>query len=111
MAESTGAPSSYLATVLKALAKARLPNSQAGPTGGYSLAIPPEELTMLEVVDASDPLRRIEACPFEHDEHKHELCPMHQILDEAAMCARSVLEGTTIEDLVRDGSCLKPEDD
>jgi len=107
MAQATGAPASYLATVLKSLARARLLKSQAGPTGGYCLAIPADQLTMLDVIDAADPMQPIEACPFGNEAHRSELCPVHRRLNKATSSARSVLGDATIADLILEGDCFQ----
>lgn len=52
LAEFHGVPPAYLAKHLQALARAGVVESLPGPRGGYRLARPPAEITMLDVVDA-----------------------------------------------------------
>lgn len=52
LAEFHGVPPAYLAKHLQALARAGIVESVPGPRGGYALARPPDEITMLDVVDA-----------------------------------------------------------
>jgi len=47
-------PPSYFAKALQALSAAGIVESSRGKTGGYSLARPAAEITMLDVVDAVD---------------------------------------------------------
>jgi Rrf2 family protein len=52
LAEFHGLPPAYLAKHLQALARAGIVDSEPGPRGGYRLARPPDQITMLDVVDA-----------------------------------------------------------
>jgi Rrf2 family protein len=45
-------PRAYLAHILTMLVDAGVVSSQAGPTGGYSLADPPEHVSLLTVLAA-----------------------------------------------------------
>ncbi|WP_197322126.1 Rrf2 family transcriptional regulator [Saccharomonospora sp. NB11] len=54
-------PAPYLAKQLKALAKAGVFTATSGPRGGYRLARPPSEITLLQIVEAIDGA----ASPFE----------------------------------------------
>ncbi|MGK2962217.1 MAG: RrF2 family transcriptional regulator [Gemmatimonadaceae bacterium] len=51
IARATGAPANYLSKTLNALAKAGVLKSARGPQGGFSLAIPPESLSLARVID------------------------------------------------------------
>ena len=50
LAEYHGVPAAYLAKHMQALSKAGIVESVAGPKGGYRLAKPPAEITVLDVV-------------------------------------------------------------
>ena len=52
LAEFHGVSQSYLLKHLKALAEAGALESAPGPTGGYRLARPPTDLTLLDIVEA-----------------------------------------------------------
>ena len=51
IARATGAPANYLSKTLNALAKAGVLTSARGPQGGFSLAVPPESLTLARIID------------------------------------------------------------
>ncbi|MBK9118784.1 MAG: Rrf2 family transcriptional regulator [Phycisphaerales bacterium] len=90
IADATRVPAGYLAKVLQGLSRAGLLHSQRGLGGGFTLAKSPTALTMWEVVQAVDPLRRIDGCPLGFEAHGEELCPLHKQLDETiAMIERS----------------------
>ena len=52
--EAMGIPTGFLQQVLRELIQAGLLTSRPGPTGGFSLARPAEESTVLEVVEAME---------------------------------------------------------
>ena len=81
IAEATRVPAGYLAKVLQGLSRAGLLHSQRGLGGGFTLARGPSSLTMWEVVQAVDPLKRIRECPLGFEAHK-DLCPLHKQLDD-----------------------------
>ncbi len=54
LAEFHDVPPSYLAKAMQALTAAGITESRSGPLGGYRLARPPAEVTLLQVVLAVD---------------------------------------------------------
>ena len=60
IAKATKVPSGYLSKVLQDLVKAGLTHSQRGPNGGFTLSRSPRRMSVLEVVNAVDPIRRIQ---------------------------------------------------
>lgn len=102
IAETTGAPVHYLAKVLQAMAGAGLLNAQRGRRGGFSLARPAGEVTVLEVVNAVDPIQRLNGCPLGRPEHSEHLCPLHAHLDNALSLIEDAFASSTIGDLLSD---------
>jgi Rrf2 family transcriptional regulator, cysteine metabolism repressor len=109
VAEAETLPLSYLEHLVARLRRAGLVTSTRGAHGGYSLASPPEEITMLEVVEALEgPVAPME-CFHETPEGKV-LCSHEGTSDRA--CATKLLwtrvqggvnralEGTTLAELV-----------
>jgi Rrf2 family protein len=59
-ARSEGVPERFLLKVLNPLVRARILHSIKGPNGGYRLARPASEISLLEIVEAVDgPIRGI----------------------------------------------------
>ena len=69
--------------VIQELVRAGVLRSQRGVKGGVSLVKRPDELTLLEVVNAVDPIKRITTCPLGLKAHGIHLCPLHARLDSA----------------------------
>src|SRR6059058_5380797 len=78
IAEATRVPKAYLAKVLQGLVRAGIVRSRRGLHGGVSLARPAAELTILEVVNAVEPIARIRECPLGLTAHGIRLCPLHK---------------------------------
>ncbi len=99
---ATEAPSSYLAKVMKGLSRAGIVDSQRGLHGGFTLAIAPDELTILDVVTAVDAFRRIEHCPLGRSDHTSGLCPLHRRMDNVIAAAEKTYGETSISDVLEE---------
>ncbi|MDP6450823.1 MAG: Rrf2 family transcriptional regulator [Lentisphaeria bacterium] len=64
LAEETAIPQHYLAKVIQLLARARVVNTQRGKGGGITLAQPPAEISVLDIIDVMDPIQPLESCPL-----------------------------------------------
>lgn len=93
-------PAPYLSKVLQPLIKARIVQSQRGLGGGFSLMKDPDQITILDVINAVDPIERIETCPLGLDIHNNNLCPLHKRLDDAVEMIESAFAKTTIGELL-----------
>jgi Rrf2 family protein len=100
IAERAKIPAGYLAKLLQVLARAGIVVSQRGLNGGFSLAIAPEHLTLLDIVRAVECSRRIASCPAGNPDHAVHLCPLHRRLDAAAATVEELLRGTTIAQVI-----------
>jgi Rrf2 family iron-sulfur cluster assembly transcriptional regulator len=91
---------SYLAKIFQELAKGGLVRSHRGAKGGFSLARPPEQITLRQVIEAIEGPIAINRClaPWEGCE-RSEACPIHPVLAYAQEQLVSVLDGTTLRDL------------
>lgn len=110
IAAATKVPAGYLSKVLQALGRAGLVTSQRGLHGGFTLARPPEELTVLEVINSVDPVKRIEKCPLDLAAHGNRLCPLHRRLDDAIGMVEQALGQSTISELLAEPTESRPLD-
>lgn len=97
---ATKVPTAYLSKVLQSLVRAKLVQSQRGIGGGFVLIPPPNQLTILQVLNAVDPIRRIETCPLGLEAHGTDLCALHRRLDDATAVVENAFRETTIGDLL-----------
>lgn len=107
LAEQTKVPRRYLHKVLQDLVRAKLVRSQSGPGGGYTLARPPEKITILDVVNAVAPLERIRHCPLGLSSHT-QLCPLHRELDRVYAATEEALKKVTVAQLLRSTRSIVP---
>jgi Rrf2 family nitric oxide-sensitive transcriptional repressor len=100
IAGPTQVPQGYLAKVMLQLARHGIVVSQRGLGGGFSLAKSPDMTTILDVVQAVDPIRRITRCPLNNPAHASQLCSLHQRLDEAAAHIEETFRDATIAEMI-----------
>ncbi len=100
IAEETGVNAPYLRKVLNRLRDAGIVETQRGSGGGVTLVVQPDLLTILDVLNAVDPITRIKQCPLGQAEHL-ELCPLHSELDKAIGQIEIALSQKTIGELLQ----------
>jgi len=101
VADALGAPRNYLSKTLNALAKARILSSVRGPRGGFSLAVPVDELSIARIVDAFDTPRESGMCmlggtPCNPDSP----CTAHDRWISIHRASRAPMESTTVAQMV-----------
>jgi Rrf2 family iron-sulfur cluster assembly transcriptional regulator len=102
IAEECEIPTHFLAKILQQLARKGFLRSSKGPTGGFALRKSPDDITLLELVDAIDGLAEYERCPSGMTECNDEApCGMHESWKELRSRIIGYLEGTTISDVAR----------
>lgn len=100
IARATMVPKAYLSKVLQGLVRNGIVHSQRGIGGGMTLAQPPEHLTILEVVNAVEPIQRIRTCPLALKSHGQSLCPLHRRIDEAMAAVEQAFGSTTLAEVL-----------
>lgn len=95
IAGATRVPRGYLSKIMRDLVRAHLVNSYRGPHGGFVLAREAQAISMLDIVNAVDPIRRIQGCPIGNPMHTA-LCPLHQCLDDVLAHMESSFRQATL---------------
>ncbi len=108
IAEATRVPSAYLSKVLQALSRGGIVKGQRGVGGGMALAKPAEEMTILEVVNAVEPIQRIKTCPLGLKSHGVRLCPLHRRIDDAMAQVEAAFAGTTLAEILAEPTHSPP---
>ncbi|MDA8263921.1 MAG: Rrf2 family transcriptional regulator [Actinomycetota bacterium] len=110
-------PLTYASQILADLVRAELAVSKAGKGGGYRLVRAPEEVSLLEVVEAGEGPLRSERCALGDGPCRWDaVCPLHETWGAATAALRGTLAETTLATLVaRDealeaGTYLAPSD-
>lgn len=104
IAEEQRIPPSFLAKIISQLSIAGLLHTSRGARGGVTLARPPQEVTLLEVIEAIDgPIQLNEcvgdtsACAFDEN------CPLRPVWCEAQEDLVKRLKGTNFADMAAKG--------
>lgn len=100
ISEKTKVPAPYLAKVLQNLTRKGLVRSQRGVKGGFLLAQSPASITILDVVNAVDPIQRIKTCPLELKSHGIRLCPLHFRMDRALALVEDAFRKSTLAEIL-----------
>jgi Rrf2 family transcriptional regulator, nitric oxide-sensitive transcriptional repressor len=108
IAEQTRVPAGYLSKVLQALGRAGVVEAQRGLHGGFVLARPLDQLTILDVINAVDPIKRIEHCPLGIAAHGNRLCSLHRRLDQGIAQIEALFKGTTVGQLLAEENVSRP---
>jgi Rrf2 family protein len=101
VAEEQRIPPSFLAKIISQLSIAGLLHTSRGARGGVTLARPPKDITLLEVIEAIDgPIQLNEcvgeegACTFDED------CPLRSVWCDAQDVLVKRLKGTSFQYLL-----------
>ena len=104
IAEEQRIPPSFLAKIVSQLSIAGLLHTSRGARGGVTLARAPQEITLLEVIEAIDgPIQLNEcvgdtgSCSFDDD------CPLRPVWCDAQEDLVKRLRGTNFADMITNG--------
>jgi Rrf2 family protein len=95
-----GVPRTYVSQILGDLVRAKVAVSSAGVHGGYRLARPPSEVTLLEIVEAGEGALSPACCALGDGPFRWEqVCPIHDAWERATGALRAELSATSLADL------------
>lgn len=107
LAKATQVPRRYLHKVLQDLISAGLVRSQPGPGGGYALDQHPDQIAILDIINAVEPIGRIRKCPLGLPSHTS-LCPLHRELDQAFAAVEAAFAKVTLAQILNQPGGIKP---
>lgn len=92
-----GVPATFASQILADLVRAGVATSKAGRAGGYWLARPAGEITLLEIIEAGEGSLMPEQCALGDGPcHPERACPLHETWTAAASALRTVLAETSL---------------
>ncbi|GCE50911.1 BadM/Rrf2 family transcriptional regulator [Thermosporothrix hazakensis] len=108
LAENYGLSETYLAKHLQALANAKILESVPGPKGGYRLARPAEQITLLDIVEAIEGRERVFRCteirqrvPVQLPDSLYRMpCEVHVAMLRADRAWREALRSQTVAEII-----------
>lgn len=96
----TDVPRTFASQILADLVRAGLATSRAGRDGGYRLSRRPEDINVLEVVEAAEGPLRAERCALGDGPCRWEVvCPLHETWTKATTRLAELLAGTTLAEV------------
>jgi Rrf2 family protein len=99
-----GIPANYLSKTLNALVRTKVLASMRGPTGGFRLAVRPEQLMLLRVVEPFDPILQRRHCLLGNAEcSERTACHAHHAWKQTAETVAHFFRTTTVADIARKG--------
>ena len=108
IAVATKVPEGYLSKVIQSLGRGRLVHSQRGLHGGSTLARSAAEITIFDIVNAIDPVKRINTCPLGLKSHGVNLCPLHKRVDLALDMVEQAFKDSTLAELLAEPTMSRP---
>jgi len=100
LAVAVDVPTHFLAKVLQSLVRARLVAAHRGSSGGFSLALPPAAISVLQVVEAVEGPIQLNFCvPGGPGCTRQGQCPGHWVWMEAQAALTHVLKNALISRL------------
>ncbi|HEU4385211.1 MAG TPA: Rrf2 family transcriptional regulator [Anaeromyxobacteraceae bacterium] len=103
LASKVDVPASYLSKVLATLARTGVLTASRGVRGGYRLARPAREITLMEIVEPFEGKRARPGCLLRPDQPCREdgHCPAHGGWSQVKETYLKFLESTTLADIRR----------
>jgi Rrf2 family transcriptional regulator, iron-sulfur cluster assembly transcription factor len=92
----------FLTKILQPLIKAGIVSSQRGVGGGFLLAKDPEEINLLDILQAEEGELKLNHCLVDEDVCKRDkLCSAHEVWHEAQDAMVTVLQKYSVAELVQ----------
>ena len=118
MAEFYGLPPAYLSKLLKLLVRTGILDATTGPRGGFRLARSPDDITVLDVMEAVEGRSPLFQCteirqqgpvPASASDCRRP-CGIAKVMSDADQAWRARLAATTIAELASSGSASRARD-
>lgn len=109
VAETMDIPMAFLGKIAQGLARAGILVVRQGSQGGYELALPPKDISLLMVVEAIDGEILVNECLSRPQEcGRSGYCAVHRVWEKARSQFRETLQDASFEELARADVCPEP---
>src|SRR4051812_2477908 len=99
LTEQAGLPREFLAKIFRQLVEGGILTSAKGPGGGFSLAKPAHDISLLNVIEVIDGGHQIDGCVVGLARcNDHMPCPKHDLFKPIRQRLRAYLSTTTLAD-------------
>tara|TARA_R100001143_G_scaffold52492_1_gene47735 strand:+ start:11623 stop:12069 length:447 start_codon:yes stop_codon:yes gene_type:complete len=103
VAEKQKIPKHFLSKILQMMVKHKLLTSMKGPTGGFRLNRDPEEIYLIEIVEATDGLEVFNQCGIGFKKcNDDKPCPIHNDFKKIRGQVKNLFETTSLKQMVDD---------
>lgn len=103
IAEGQDIPRHFLSKILQKLVKNNLLLSMKGPTGGFSLAKNPEDITLIEIIEAIDGLGVFNKCGIGFKQcNDKKPCPIHDEYKKVRKQVENLFKSKNLQNLIED---------
>ncbi|MCB9799609.1 MAG: Rrf2 family transcriptional regulator [Candidatus Omnitrophica bacterium] len=108
ISEATGIPGPYLTKIFQNLTRRGFLKSRRGVSGGVALCHQPEDVSLIQIVEAIDDLTPFDECVMGLDQcEDHNGCPLHPIWSNAKNEIFLKLKTTSLMDLTKNSKKMK----
>lgn len=90
---------SYLSKIMTLLTKARLLHAVKGPSGGFTLGMPPEQITLLEIIETCEGKILGDYC--KETDNIEQVCAFHQAMYEVRSSLTHTLRKWTLKKILQ----------
>jgi len=103
IAEEKCIPKHFLSKILQLLVKHKLLISMRGPSGGFKLGRPANDISLIEIVDVIDGLEIFDQCGIEYKPcNPDDPCPIHDEYSDHRKRVFNLFETKTLEGIAED---------
>ncbi|MFP4063978.1 MAG: RrF2 family transcriptional regulator [Bacteroidales bacterium] len=100
LANEMGASRNHLAKVLQQLVKYNFLKSVRGPSGGFVLNKPPDQISVLEIYEAIEGSIDLPECPLDRKICPFDKCLMNGLVTDVTMQFKKYFQEQTLQDFV-----------
>ena len=100
-------PNQFLGKIAQQLSRSGIIEIMQGPKGGFRLSIPPEKLSLLDVIESVTGRIFLNDCILRPDScGRSDTCTVHSVWQKAKTQLRETLRKATFDKLAKPGDCI-----